>query len=86
LSATLLHPAMLGTAMVVTFMTLIMTKRMSIAFGLIAGAGAGLGDRMLEGVAKVTPTALMLCFAVLYFAIVMDTGLFDPLGSDAHDE
>lgn len=85
---TLLNPAVLGTAMVVTFMTLIMTKRMSaiaaliavpIAFGLIAGAGAGLGDMMLEGVLQVTPTALMLCFAVLYFAIVMDAGLFDPL-------
>ena len=88
MSATLLHPAVLGTAMVVTFMTLIMTKRLSaiaaliavpIAFGLLAGAGAGLGDMMLEGVAQVTPTALMLCFAVLYFAIVMDAGLFDPL-------
>lgn len=88
MSATLLHPAVLGTAMVVTFMTLIMTKRLSaiaaliavpIAFGLIAGAGDGLGRMMLEGVVQVTPTALMLCFAVLYFAIVMDAGLFDPL-------
>jgi CitMHS family citrate-Mg2+:H+ or citrate-Ca2+:H+ symporter len=34
---------------------------------------------MLDGVLQVTPTALMLCFAVLYFAIVMDAGLFDPL-------
>jgi len=74
--------------MVVTFMTLIMTKKMSavaaliavpVAFGLIAGAGPGLGDMMLDGVLQVTPTALMLCFAVLYFAIVMDAGLFDPL-------
>lgn len=74
--------------MVVTFMTLIMTKKMSaiaaliavpIAFGLIAGAGPGLGDMMLDGVLQVTPTVLMLCFAVLYFAIVMDAGLFDPL-------
>jgi CitMHS family citrate-Mg2+:H+ or citrate-Ca2+:H+ symporter len=84
----LLNPAVLGAAMVVTFMTLIMTKKMSavaaliavpIAFGLIAGAGPGLGGMMLDGVLQVTPTALMLCFAVLYFAIVMDAGLFDPL-------
>lgn len=84
----LLNPAVLGAAMVVTFMTLIMTKKMSavaaliaapIAFGLIAGAGPGLGEMMLDGVLQVTPTALMLCFAVLYFAIVMDAGLFDPL-------
>jgi CitMHS family citrate-Mg2+:H+ or citrate-Ca2+:H+ symporter len=85
---TLLSPAVLGTAMVVTFMTLIMTRKMSaiaaliavpILFGLIARAGPGLGGMMLDGVLQVTPTALMLCFAVLYFAIVMDAGLFDPL-------
>ena len=87
-AATLLSPAVLGTAMVVTFMTLIMTKKMSaiaaliavpILFGLLAGAGAGLGDMMIQGILQVTPTALMLAFAVLYFAILMDAGLFDPL-------
>lgn len=87
-AAPLLSPALLGTAMVVTFMTLIMTKRMSaiaaliaapILFGLIAGAGPELGDMMIQGVLQVTPTALMLAFAVLYFAILMDAGLFDPL-------
>jgi citrate-Mg2+:H+ or citrate-Ca2+:H+ symporter, CitMHS family len=85
---TLLSPALLGTMMVATFMVLIMTKRMSaiaalivvpITFGIIAGAGPGLGAMMVEGVLKVTPTALMLAFAVLYFAIMMDAGLFDPL-------
>lgn len=87
-AAPLLSPALLGTAMVVTFMTLIMTKKMSavaaliavpILFGLIAGAGPQLGDMMIQGVVQVTPTALMLAFAVLYFAIMMDAGLFDPL-------
>ncbi len=81
-------PALLGTAMVATFMVLIMTKRMSavaallavpILFGLLSGAGAGLGGMILDGVRQVTPTALMLTFAVLYFAIMMDAGLFDPL-------
>lgn len=74
--------------MVTTFMVLIMTKRMSaiaallaipILFGLAAGAGAGLGDMILQGVLQVAPTALMLTFAVLYFAVMMDAGLFDPL-------
>lgn len=87
-AANLLSPAVLGTAMVVTFMALIMTKKMSaiaaliavpILFGIIAGAGPGLGDMMIAGVLQVTPTALMLAFAVLYFAILMDAGLFDPL-------
>lgn len=84
----LLSPALAGTAMVTTFMVLIMTKRMSaiaallaipILFGLVAGAGAGLGDMILQGVHQVAPTALMLTFAVLYFAVMMDAGLFDPL-------
>lgn len=84
----LLNPAVLGLAMVVTFMTLIMTKRMSaiaalllipILFGLMAGAGPRLGEMILMGVGQVAPTALMLSFAVLYFAIMMDAGLFDPL-------
>jgi CitMHS family citrate-Mg2+:H+ or citrate-Ca2+:H+ symporter len=83
-----LQPAVLGSAMVVTFMTLIMTKRMSaiaallvipIVFGLLAGAGPNLGEMILKGVEQVAPTALMLSFAVLYFAIMMDAGLFDPL-------
>ncbi|WP_293400310.1 citrate:proton symporter [Phenylobacterium sp.] len=84
----LMHPALLGLAMVVVFMTLIMTKRMSaiaallivpIVFGLLAGSGPQLGDMIIKGVLQVAPTALMLAFAVLYFAIMMDAGLFDPL-------
>lgn len=74
--------------MIFTFMVLIMTKRMSaiaallaipLLFGVAAGAGADLGDMILNGVLQVAPTALMLTFAVLYFAVMMDAGLFDPL-------
>lgn len=74
--------------MILTFMVLIMTKRLSaitalilvpVIFGLLAGAGAGIGEMMLEGVTALTPTALMLAFAVLYFGIMIDAGLFDPL-------
>lgn len=88
LSALTISPALLGLGMILTFMTLIMTKRLSavtalivvpIGFGLLAGAGAGLGNMMIEGVVKLAPTALMLAFAVLYFGIMIDAGLFDPL-------
>lgn len=37
-----------------------------------------LGNMMLEGVKKLAPTGVMLLFAILYFAIMIDTGLFDP--------
>ncbi|MBF0665163.1 MAG: citrate transporter [Brevundimonas sp.] len=74
--------------MILTFMVLIMTKRLSaitalilvpVIFGLLAGAGAGIGEMMIEGVTAVTPTVLMLAFAVLYFGLMIDAGLFDPL-------
>lgn len=80
--------APLGFATVLLFIVLIMTKRMSAAAaliavpivgGLLAGAGPGLGDMMLKGIVEVAPIATMLAFAVLYFAVMMDSGLFDPL-------
>ncbi|ADG11431.1 CitMHS family transporter [Caulobacter segnis] len=82
------QPAVLGLLMIVSFMTLIMTRRLSaitaliltpVVFGLLAGAGAGVGEMMVKGVTDLTPTALMLAFAVLYFGLMIDVGLFDPL-------
>ena len=34
---------------------------------------------MLSGVAKIAPTGIMLMFAILYFAIMIDAGLFEPV-------
>jgi citrate-Mg2+:H+ or citrate-Ca2+:H+ symporter, CitMHS family len=82
------NPALLGAGMILTFMILIMTRRLSaitalilvpILFGLLAGAGAGIGEMMIQGVTALTPTVLMLAFAVLYFGLMIDAGLFDPL-------
>ncbi|MDQ7983856.1 CitMHS family transporter [Pseudomonas sp. G34] len=77
----------LGFAMVSTFMYLIMSKRLSalialiiipIIFALIGGFAAQIGPMMLEGISKLAPTGVMLMFAILYFAIMIDSGLFDP--------
>ena len=77
----------LAFAMVATFMVLIMTKRMSpltalitvpIAFGALAGFAPSLGPMMLDGIKNLAPTGVMLMFAILYFAIMLDAGLFDP--------
>ncbi len=74
--------------MVIVFMTLIMTKKMApltalilvpIVFGLLGGFAAGLGAMMLAGVVKLAPTGIMLMFAILYFAIMIDAGLFEPV-------
>ncbi|PZU09999.1 MAG: citrate transporter [Sphingobium sp.] len=80
--------ALLGFLMVATFMTLIMTKKMTplvalivipSLFGLLAGQSAGLGDMMIEGIKNLAPTGVMLLFAILFFSTMTDTGLFDPL-------
>ncbi|MFN3574235.1 MAG: CitMHS family transporter [Phenylobacterium sp.] len=80
--------SLLGFSALAVFMALVMTRRLSavaalilvpIVFGLIAGFGSGLGDMMLEGVVEVAPTALMLIFALLYFAVMIEAGLFEPL-------
>src|SRR5688572_3136903 len=34
---------------------------------------------MLGGIKQVAPTGIMLVFAVLYFAVMLDAGLFDPV-------
>jgi len=78
----------LAYTMIIVFMALIMTKRLSamialmlvpVVFGLIGGFGMGLGPMMLEGIKKLAPTGVMLMFAILYFGIMIDAGLFDPV-------
>lgn len=80
--------AWLGFGMVAAFMTLIMTRRVTplvalitvpVIFGLFAGELAGLGPMMLAGITKLAPTAVMLMFAILYFGLMNDVGLFDPV-------
>ncbi|GLR10944.1 citrate transporter [Mixta theicola] len=78
----------LGFSMVICFMYLIMTKRMSALialiivptlFALAGGYWHGLGEMMLNGVKTLAPTGVMLTFSILYFGMMIDAGLFDPL-------
>lgn len=82
--------AVLGFLTIGVFLYLIMTKRLSvlialvlvpIVFALIGGFGLEIGAMMLEGIEKVAPTGIMVAFAVLYFGLMMDAGLFDPMVS-----
>ena len=50
-----------------------------IAFALIGGYGSQLGTFIGDGVLKVAPVAVMIAFAVLYFSLMVDLGLFDPV-------
>ncbi len=78
-----------GFAMIGVFMYLIMSKRMTamnalilipIVFAISLGFyDVKLGKMMFDGVKKVAPTGIMICFAILYFGIMIDAGLFDPV-------
>lgn len=79
---------LLGYLMIATFMILIMTRRVSalvalilipIVFGLLSGHGVDLGAMAIDGITKLAPTATLLLFAVLFFAVMIDAGLFEPL-------
>ncbi len=79
---------LLAYAMIVVFMTLIMMKRLSvltalivvpIVFALLSGFGPKIGPMMLDGVRAIAPTGVMLMFAILYFGLMIDAGLFDPV-------
>jgi CitMHS family citrate-Mg2+:H+ or citrate-Ca2+:H+ symporter len=74
--------------MIAVFMVLIMTKKLTpvlaliivpTVFGLFAGAGLGIGDMVMDSMKSMTSTAALLMFAIIYFGLMIDVGLFDPL-------
>ncbi|WP_406509300.1 CitMHS family transporter [Streptomyces sp. NBC_00212] len=78
----------LGFGMIATFLVLIMLKKMSpiaalvlipALFCVFVGKGAHLGDYVIKGVGSLAPTAAMLMFAIVYFGVMIDVGLFDPI-------
>ncbi|MBP2099161.1 CitMHS family transporter [Enterococcus rivorum] len=83
----------LSYAMIVIFMFVIMKKKMSpftalvlipLVFAFIAmfsgvAKKGSIGDFVLEGIKTTSNTGIMLLFAILYFSIMLDAGLFDPI-------
>ena len=80
--------SILGFGMMAVFLYLVISKRLSVVvafifvavvFGLIGGFAADMGEMMMNGIIKVAPTAIMIVFAILYFGLMMDVGLFEPM-------
>jgi len=78
----------LGFAMIIVFMYLIMTKRLfpltaliliPILFAIFGGFASDLGSIIMDGVKNIAPTGIMLIFGILFFSVMIDAGLFDPL-------
>jgi CitMHS family citrate-Mg2+:H+ or citrate-Ca2+:H+ symporter len=80
--------AWLGIATVVTLLVLILIKRLSplvalivvpVVAGLAGGFGFQLGGFILKGIQEIAPVAGMFVFAILYFGIMTDAGLMEPV-------
>jgi CitMHS family citrate-Mg2+:H+ or citrate-Ca2+:H+ symporter len=81
--------AILGFLTITVFLLLVITRRLSVLlsliivpvlFALIGGIPiVEVGDIALKGLIQVAPTGILLIFAVLYFSLMIDVGLFDPI-------
>lgn len=80
--------ALLGFLTIGLFLVLTMTRRLSVLVALVAvpvvmavigGFGDELGSLITDGFLQVAPVAVMITFAVLYFSLMVDEGLFDPI-------
>ena len=81
--------------MIAVFMFVVMTKKLSplvalcsipLVFALIMLIATGnisqwtlLGDWVMNGLGTTANTGILLLFAILYFSIMLDAGLFDPI-------
>jgi CitMHS family citrate-Mg2+:H+ or citrate-Ca2+:H+ symporter len=79
---------LLGLAAIAVLLSLILFRITSVLVALtlvpIAAAAAGgfagqIGGFAMEGMQEVAPTAALLAFAVLYFGVMTDAGLFEPV-------
>lgn len=80
--------ALLGLATVLTLLAAIMSKRVSplvalvcvpVAASLVAGFGLHTGHFILQGIESIAPVIGMFVFAILFFGIMTDAGMLDPL-------
>ncbi len=80
--------ALLGVLTILILLTLILTKTMTplsaliavpIAAALLAGFGPKTATFMLHGIQSVSGVAGMFIFAILYFGIMTDAGMLDPI-------
>lgn len=80
--------ALLGAATVVVLLLVIMLNRMSalvaliavpIVAALIGGFGLATSKFILTGISSIAPVAGMFVFAILYFGIMTDAGMLDPI-------
>lgn len=80
--------ALLGLGTIVLVSVAILSRRVSplaalisipILASLIGGFGRATGTFVIHGIQNVAPVAAMFVFAILYFGIMTDAGMLDPI-------
>lgn len=80
--------ALLGTTTVLVLLAVIMLNLCSplvaliavpIAAALVGGFGLATGKFIVTGITSIAPVAGMFVFAILYFGIMTDAGMLDPI-------
>lgn len=80
--------ALLGLATILVLLVVIMSNRMSplvaliaipIIAALVGGFGLGTSKFIIDGIRAIAPTAGMFVFAIIFFGIVTDAGMMDPI-------
>ncbi|MDR3589747.1 MAG: citrate:proton symporter [Negativicutes bacterium] len=80
--------ALLGLITILVLLAAIMSKRLSplialIAVPIVASLAGGFGlttsKFIIDGIKNIAPVATMFVFAILFFGIMSDAGLFDPI-------
>ncbi|MEV5302494.1 CitMHS family transporter [Amycolatopsis methanolica] len=79
--------ALAGFLTIGVFLAGVLSRRVSVLLALTVvpvvaalavGAAPRLGELIGKGLTTVAPVAIMITFAVLYFCLMIDAGLFDP--------
>lgn len=80
--------ALIGLLTILVLLTAIITKKLSPLVALIAvpiigalaaGFGLEIGKYIIDGLKNIAPVATMFVFAILFFGVLSDAGLFDPI-------
>src|SRR5699024_2994721 len=81
--------ALYGYLVIMILLYIVLTNKTSVHFSLvvipiifqiIAGFNfTELGEYMVTGLTNIIKSGIMLTFATLFFGIMFDTGMFDPL-------
>jgi len=83
-----MHMAIQGVIIIVLLLALILSKKVSalaaltmvpIVVSLASGYGLETFSFAVQGIRNIAPVAAMFIFAILFFGVLMDAGMFDPI-------